>query len=121
MTLGRIQYTEQLFFSSSFILLGDFTLALFHKWIIEGAICYIELACVVPLSGGETVYIKVLIFISEAVNNCVSLGRAWRLVRIRLLLVASTGKNTFKKLIVRNVFRKSSIHNGGPCNLSNPR
>ena len=64
-TLGRIQYTEQLFFSS-FILLGDFTLALFHKWIIEGAICYIELACVVPLSGGETVYIKVLIFISEA-------------------------------------------------------
>ena len=44
-----------------------------HKWIIEGAICYIELACVVPLSGGETVYIKVLIFISEAVNNCVSL------------------------------------------------
>ena len=23
-----------------------------------GAICYIELACVVPLSGGETVYLK---------------------------------------------------------------
>ena len=37
-----------------------------QEWIIEGAICYIELACVVPLSGGETVYIKVLIFISEA-------------------------------------------------------
>ena len=26
---------------------------------LAGAICYIELACVVPLSGGETVYIKV--------------------------------------------------------------
>ena len=24
-----------------------------------GAMCYIELACVVPLSGGETVYLKV--------------------------------------------------------------
>ena len=26
--------------------------------VISGAICYIELACVVPLSGGETVYLK---------------------------------------------------------------
>ena len=32
---------------------GDYDLIL-----LLGAICYIELACVVPQSGGETVYLK---------------------------------------------------------------
>ena len=63
-TLGKIQYTKQLFLRVVFF--GKNLHLHMYKWIIEGAICYIELACVVPLSGGETVYIKVLIFISEA-------------------------------------------------------
>ena len=28
------------------------------NWQSAGAMCYLELACVVPLSGGETVYLK---------------------------------------------------------------
>ena len=64
-TLGRIQHSEQPFILVVFF--GKNLHLHLHKWIIEGAICYIELACVVPLSGGETVYIKVLIFISEPI------------------------------------------------------
>ena len=65
-TLGRIQYTKLNNFFSEMYSLGEIVHLHIQTWIIEGAICYIELACVVPLSGGETVYIKVLIFISEA-------------------------------------------------------
>ena len=36
-----------------------------------GAMCYIELACVVPLSGGETVYLK------EAFGDFVSFIFSW--------------------------------------------
>ena len=120
-TLGRIQYTKQLFLRVVFFG-GNFTLA--HTRVDNWRCDLLHRACLcsAPLWRGDRLY-KGSHFHqwSYLWTTVCPLGRARRLVRIRLLLVASTGKNTFRKLNVRNVFRKSSIHSGGPCNLSNPR
>ena len=48
---------------------------------ILGAMCYIELACVVPLSGGETVYLK------AAFGDFVSFVFSW----LRAVVLGPTG------------------------------
>jgi len=55
---GIWQTAGQTMYASGSVGLFILQYVIFGAIVTLGAICYIELACVVPLSGGETVYIK---------------------------------------------------------------
>jgi len=55
---GIWQTAGQTMWASGSVGLFILQYVIFGAIVTLGAICYIELACVVPLSGGETVYIK---------------------------------------------------------------
>jgi len=55
---GIWQTAGSLMYNSGSVGLFIVQYVIFGAIVTLGAICYIELACVVPLSGGETVYIK---------------------------------------------------------------